>query len=59
MLSLASGRRAETLLLRPLEAEFERVVNGCQGKTTIWDIELMVLGIDQEHVGVIHDLGGP
>jgi len=40
-----------------LWAESESVVKGCQEETTIWVIELMLPGIDQEHVAPIHALG--
>jgi hypothetical protein len=45
------------VVLRPLETQFESLVKGCQEKTTIWAIELMALGIDQEDVAPIHALG--
>jgi hypothetical protein len=58
MLSLASSRGARDVVLRPLEREFESRVKGCQEKTTIWAIELMVLRLDQEHVAFVHAVGG-
>jgi hypothetical protein len=57
MLSLASSRRAKDAVLRPLEAQFESLVKGCQEKTTIWVIELMAPRSDQEHVGSLHVVG--
>jgi hypothetical protein len=57
MLSLASSRRAKDAVLRPLEAQFESLVKGCQEKTTIWAIELMPPRSDQEHVGFLHVVG--
>jgi len=58
MLSLASSRRTRDVVLRPLEREFESLVKGCQEKTAIWVIELMLPSLDQEHVASIHVVGG-
>ena len=58
MLSLASSRRAKDAVLQPLEAQFERGVNRCQEKTVIWVIELMAPRFDQEHVALLHAVGG-
>jgi len=58
MLSLASSRSTTTVVLRPLEREFESLVKGCQEKTTIWAIELMASRFEQEDVVPIHGLGG-
>ena len=58
MLSLASSRRAKDAVLRPLDAQFERRVKGCQEKTAIWVIELMAPRSDQEHVAFVHAVGG-
>jgi hypothetical protein len=57
MLSLTSGRRAQHALLRPLENEFESPVKGCQEKTVIWAIELMLSRSDQQDVAVVHVVG--
>jgi hypothetical protein len=57
MLSLASSRSTRNLVLRPLDAQFERRVKGCQEKTVIWVIELMAPRFDQEHVALLHAVG--